>query len=317
MDLLPEIIKADKRIRPHCLRTPLLASRPLAQLNGGQVYLKMESEQHTGSFKARGSMNRIATLSAEEKARGVITASTGNHALGFARALEITGTTGTIYLPENASPSKIEALRHYRVDLQFHGRDSLQTELFAKQKAASIGAIWVSPYNDPAIIAGQGTIGLELLQKLDQIDFILATVGGGGLISGIAGAIKPISPATKVIGCQPEHSPEMSLSIKEGKIVQLPEYIPTLSDGSAGGLEPGSITFPICRELVDDFILVSEEEIKRGIRFMINVHHKIVEGAAGVAVASYLRDPEAFKGATVVIIICGANIDTEKLREIL
>lgn len=317
MQLLSEIIKAEQRIRPHILKTPLIESKYLSQLNNGKVFLKLESEQYTGSFKARGSMNKILSLSKADRAKGVITASTGNHALGFARALELTNTKGIIYLPENAVPSKIEALKHYTAELKFYGNDSLETELHAKKIAEETGAIWVSPYNDLQIIAGQGTIGIELIEQIYPIDNILITVGGGGLISGVASYLKAVSPTTKVIGCQPENSPEMFMSVKAGEIKYMEKPLATLSDGSAGGLEPGAITFPICQEIVDEFILISETEIAAAIKLMVNKHHKIIEGAAGVALASFIKHAEQFKNKNVVIIICGANIDTEKLVSLL
>ena len=316
MQLLSEIIKAEQNIRAHILKTPLIESKYLSQLNQGKVFLKLESEQYTGSFKARGSMNKILSLSAEQKAKGVITASTGNHALGFARALELTETKGIIYLPENAVSSKVEALQHYTAELRFHGNDSLETELYAKKIAQETGAIWVSPYNDSQIIAGQGTIGIELMEQLYPIDNILITVGGGGLISGIGTFLKAVSPNTKIIGCQPENSPEMYLSVKAGEIKYMEKALPTLSDGSAGGLEPEAITFPICQKIVDEFILVSEAEIASAIKLMVDKHHKIIEGAAAVALASFIKQVHHFKNKNIVIIICGGNIDTQKLIQL-
>ncbi len=317
MNLFPEIIAAEKRIKGNILRTPLFPSNYLSQLSGGQVYLKLENEQYTGSFKARGALNKILSTTPAERKIGFITASTGNHAQGFARALTIAGATGTIFLPENASPAKVEALKSYPVKLEFFGHNSLETELHAKAAAEESGLIWVSPYNDPLIIAGQGTMGLEMnFQAKGPIDYVLGCIGGGGMMSGVATAIKNISPTTKVIGCLPEKSPEMYLSIKAGKVVFI-DFEETLSDGSAGGLEDGSITFPICQQYVDDYTLVSEEAIADSIRLIAEKHHKIIEGAAGVAVASFLQEIETYQGKTVVIIICGANISMKKLKEIL
>lgn len=312
-----QIEEAYSRIRFDILKTPVLHSRELSQLVGGAVYLKLESEQYTGSFKARGSLNKILSLSDAERETGVVTASTGNHGLGFARACEISGTNGIVYLPKKASQSKIEALAYYDVELRFHDASSLETEIFAKAYSKSESKTWVSPYNDPEIIAGQGTIGLELIEQLDGIDNICATVGGGGLISGIASYVKQMDPNISVIACQPLNSPEMSLSVDKGEITNLPTYIPTLSDGSAGGIEEGSITFPICQELIDDFILVSEDDIKEAIHFVAHKHHRIIEGAAGVSVAAVLQHKERFKGKTTVIIICGGNIDVELFKKII
>lgn len=301
--------KAYTRIKENTLLTPVLHSRELSKLVSGEVFLKLESEQHTGSFKARGSLNKIMSLSDEEKANGVITASTGNHGLGFARACEISGVNGIVFLPKKASQSKIDALGYYDVELQFHDGSSLETEIYAKQFAKKMSKAWVSPYNDPEIIAGQGTIGLELMNQLNGIDTICATVGGGGLISGIASYIKNKNSEINIIGCQPANSPEMCLSVEKGVITNLPEFIPTLSDGSAGGIEEESITFPICQTLIDDFILIKEEQIEEAIRFVAHTHHRIIEGAAGVAVAAVMQNIDRFKGRKTVVIVCGGNID--------
>ena len=317
MDYRNEIERAHTRIAPHILRTPLLHSRYLDDGEGGAVFLKLESEQHTGSFKARGALSKVLSMPAEEKASGLVTASTGNHGLGFARALEISGDKGVIYLPENAVPSKVEALGQYPVELMFHGRDCLETELYAKQQASEKGMAWVSPYNDPAVIAGQGTVGKELLEDLPGVDVVLATIGGGGLMSGVASWIKSNKPEVEIIGCLPENSPEMYLSVQQGRPVEDYEPLDTLSDGSAGGCEPDSITFALCRDLVDDYLLISEEEIASAIRWMVEKHHKIIEGAAGVALAACMKHRERFRGKTVAVVICGGNISTEKLKTIL
>lgn len=311
-----DIERAAECIGPHILHTPLLHSRYLDS-EGARVYLKLESEQHTGSFKARGALNKVLSMTVEEKAGGLVTASTGNHGLGFARALSISGDRGAIYLPENSAPAKVDALRHYDVELAFHGRDCVEAELHAKEQAEKRGMAWVSPYNDPAVIAGQGTVCKEILEDLPDADVILATVGGGGLMSGVASWAKAVKPGTEIIGCLPKNAPEMYLSVEKGEIVMLDDPEDTLSDGSAGGCEPGSMTFPLCRDLVDDYVLVSEEEIASAIRWMVDKHHKIIEGAAGVALASYMRNVERFSGKKVAIVICGGNIATEKLRELL
>jgi threonine dehydratase len=312
-----EIEAAAGRIAPHVLNTPLLPSPYLNEISGAEVWLKLESEQYTGSFKARGALNKVLSLRPEEKAAGLVTASSGNHAQGFARALSITGDRGLIYLPENAERSKVEALRHYGVELAFHGRDCLQTELHAREQAREKGMVWVSPYNDVMVIAGQGTVGREILQARPDIDAVLATVGGGGLISGVAAWFRAERPGAEVVGCLPENSPEMYLSVRKGELVMLDEPLETLSDGSAGGCEPGAITFDLCRELVDEYSLVSESEIAAAIRWMAEKHHKIIEGAAGVALGTFLQKPRRFEGKRVAVVICGANIALDKLKKLL
>ena len=312
-----DIKKAAARISGQVLQTPLFYSKYLSALNKGQVYLKLESEQYTGSFKARGALNKMLGLSSSEKAKGLITASTGNHAQGFARALEIVNAKGTIFLPTNAEPSKVEALKVYKVGLKFHGADALTTELYAMKFAKASGQTWISPYNDPEIIAGQGTLALEMTSQLASIDSVLGCIGGGGMMSGVATWLHQASPKTKIIGCLPENSPEMYLSVKKGKVVFMETNLPTLSDGSAGGLESDAITFDICRKLIHDYELTSESEIGLAIKYMVDKHHKIIEGAAGVALASFLKRAAEFENQTVVIIICGGNITTEKLKSLL
>jgi len=317
MNLVEEIEKAAQRIGPHVLETPLFPSSYLSALNHGEVFLKLESEQYTGSFKARGALNKILSMPASEKVNGLITASTGNHAQGFARALSLSGDHGLIYLPENAEPSKLEALQHYDVELAFHGNGCLETELHAREQARARGMVWVSPYNDPMIIAGQGTVGKEILNSLPDVDVVLATIGGGGLMSGVASWIKAHRPQTGIIGCLPENSPEMYLSAQKGELVFLDEPLDTLSDGSAGGCEPGAITFDLCLELVDDYILQSESQIAYAIRWMADKHHKIIEGAAGVALGAFMNNAERFRGRKVAVVICGANITSAVLKGLL
>jgi len=312
-----DIKKAAARISGQVLQTPLFYSKYLSALNKGQVYLKLESEQYTGSFKARGALNKILGLSSSEKAKGLITASTGNHAQGFARALEIANAEGTIFLPTNAEASKVEALKAYKVELKFHGADALSTELYAMKFAEASGQTWISPYNDPEVIAGQGTLALEMTSQLNQIDTVLGCIGGGGMMSGVATWLNQASPKTKIIGCLPENSPEMYLSVKKGEVVFIETPLPTLSDGSAGGLESDAITFDICRELVHDYELTSESEIGLAIKYMVDKHHKIIEGAAGVALASFFKRAAELEDQTVVIIICGGNITTQKLKSLL
>ena len=291
-------------------------SRWLSKHCGGRVYLKLESEQVTGSFKARGGLNKLKWIQEQQLEALPVTASTGNHGLGFARGCDLLGIKGKVFLPENAVSSKVEAIRDYKVEVEFHGNDPYQTETYARRQAEEHNWIYISPYNDPQIVAGQGTIGVEILDNVPYPDQILVTVGGGGLISGIGSYVRKHSPQTKIIGCQPEQSPEMSASVRAGKYREV-ESRPTLSDGSAGGFEPDSITFPLCRQLVNDFVLISEDEIKETIRLVIRHHQKLIEGAAAVAVAPLLQEPERFRDQTIIAVVCGANLSMNKLKEIL
>jgi threonine dehydratase len=295
-----QVKAAFQRIQQHIIHTRLVEDSTY------HVWLKCENEQKTGSFKWRGALSKLSLLDAGQT---IVTASTGNHGLGVANAAEIFGLKAQIFIPKSASPKKIERLRSLGADLHIVDGDSLEAELTGKRYAAQHGLAWVSPYNDMEVIAGQGTIGLEITNELPKIDKVYVTVGGGGLISGVAGWIRHHHPYAEVIGCQPLNSPEMYLSVLAGHVVEAPESLQTLSDGSAGPLEEDSITFPICRELIDRFILINEEEIMMALRHLYHHHQLVVEGAAGVAMAAAIKDMERQPGETAVVVLCGGNID--------
>lgn len=316
MDVKREVLRAEQQIRNYIRETYLDYSESLSRQSKGQVFLKLENLQVTGSFKARGSLNKVLSLSEAEKAKGIVTASTGNHGLGVANALTRTQTKGTIYLPHNVSPVKANAIKSFKVPIEFYGADSLEAETKAREIAEATGQIYISPYNDPQVIGGQGTIGVELLRQMPDLDCVLVAVGGGGLIGGIAGYVKEINPKIKVIGCLPENAPVMYECLKAGKIIKVPET-PTLSDGTAGGLDEDSITFEICQKYIDDFILVNEQEIADGMRLVIEHHRQIIEGSAGVTVAALVKEKERFANQKTALIMCGGNIGFDKLKKII
>ncbi|MCP5102772.1 MAG: threonine/serine dehydratase [bacterium] len=311
-----EVLDAEKRIRPYVYETPLEYSRYLSRLGDCSVYLKLENTQRTGSFKFRGAANHILSLAEDEIRRGVITASTGNHGAAFAEMLEIVGHEGTIYLPENAAEGKVDILRSYNVNLKFIGEDCEVAESTARAEALKTGQTFISPYNHPRIIGGQGTVAVELERQLEEIDVVLVPVGGGGLMSGISGYFKSVDARIQCIGCQPEQSPVMYRSVEAGRIVTM-ESGPTLSDGTAGGIERCSVTFDVCRECVDNFILVSEDEIAQAIRLVLERHYMVIEGAAALSVASFIKAKEQFKGKSVVLVISGKKITLDKLKSVL
>ncbi|MFX1516309.1 MAG: threonine/serine dehydratase [Promethearchaeota archaeon] len=313
LNVKKEALEAEKRIRAHIRETPLEYSPYLSKIGNCEVYLKMENVQLTKSFKIRGAMNKILSL---PKGTEITTASSGNHGLAVAYTLKTLKGTGTLYLPTIAAPVKIEKLRNYDMKLEFYGTDSVEAEMYAKEMANRDNKVFVSPYNDPKIIGGQGTIGIELTRQLGKIDAVLVTIGGGGLIAGIAGYLKEVNPNVEIIGCLPQNSAVMYESIKAGKIVEM-ESKPTLSDGSAGGIEPNSITFELCQRYVDHYILVEEEEIAQAILLMLEQHSMVVEGAAGVTIAAYLKEKDRFKGKNIVLIICGGNISVQQLKKII
>jgi threonine dehydratase len=312
-----QVIEAEERIRPYIKETPLEYSVYLSQLTQAHVWLKLENLQHTGSFKLRGAMNKLLTLDDGQTTRPVITASTGNHGAGVAFGLQALHRPGIIFVPENAAPAKVAAIERLGAETRVHGSSCLETENFARQYAEREELTYISAYNDPAVIAGQGTIGREVARQSPRIDALFASVGGGGLISGIACYLKSQLPnPLSIIGCLAENSPEMALSVKAGKFVEF-EPLPTLSDGTAGGFERGAITFDLCRNLVDDYVLLSEEEIAEAMRRFIETHHMLIEGSAGVAIAGFLKMQESFRNQNVVIVICGANISLSVLKTIL
>jgi threonine dehydratase len=316
IDVKKQVMDAERRIRDHVRETPLEHSPYLSRLGKCQVYLKLETIQFSGSFKSRGAVNKILSLTPEEKDRGIITCSTGNHGMAVAYLLQKFGIKGIIFLPESAAEAKVEAIKLYEANIQQYGDDSLETEIEAKRFADQKGMIWISPYNDPYIVGGQGTIAVELERQLDCPNTILVPIGGGGLISGIAGYLKSKDDGIEFIGCQPENSRVMYESIKAGKILDM-ESQPTLSDATAGGVEQGSITFDIIRELVDDFVVVNEVEIKNAIRLMLEKHYMLIEGSAALSVASFLKEKERFQGKHVVLIITGSKISVDKLKAVL
>lgn len=307
---------AHARLRPFVRRTALEPAGDLSRENDGRVLLKLESLQHTGSFKARGALNRLLTLTDREIEAGVVTASSGNHGMATAFGMNRLGINGVIYLPENASPLKVRLLTELGATIRQRGVDCDQTEAYARHQAQAAGSVYISPYNDPFVIGGQGTIGLEILEQLPRVDCIFASVGGGGLISGIAGAVKAVRKQTTIVGCLPEHSPVMAASVRSGRIVEIPPQ-ETLSDGTAGGIEPGAITFDACRSLVDHWQLVTEAEIASAMTRVFDRHRLVIEGAAAVAVAGFLKMAAQVKGKTVVVVVCGRNIDAALFKRIV
>ena len=223
---------------------------------------------------------------------------------------------GVIFVPENAASVKVDAIRALGGEVRLQGDDCVIAETFARQHAEKAGMTYISPYNDTDVILGQGTIGVELQRQLDGIDVIYIAVGGGGLLSGIAGYLKQVQPDLEVVGCSPENSPVLCRSIEAGRLLDM-ESLPTLSDGTAGGMENNAITFERCQNLIDRFVLVTEDEIAGGVRQILQEHHMLIEGAAGVAIAAFLREKNILRNKRIAIVLCGANISAEKLNFIL
>jgi threonine dehydratase len=316
MDLVETVIEAERRIRPYIRETYVERSSVLGERSGAEVYLKLENLQHTGSFKARGAMNRVLAMSYDEQQRGVIAASTGNNGAAVARAAREVGIPCTVVVPEHADESKLAAIRRLGATIDLRGHDCVESERYARRHCADHGITYISPYNDPLVIAGQGTVALELARQLERIDAVFVSLGGGGLVSGIAGYLKGTGLDTHIVACSPENSAVMIESVRAGRILDLPSK-PTLSDGTAGGVEEGAVTFELCRSLVDEYITVPEEEIAATLRRFLDTHHLLIEGAAAVALAAFERHAARFTGQRVAIVICGGNIGLETLRRIL
>jgi threonine dehydratase len=311
-----EAIKiAYSRIRASIRKTPIDYSWWYSQQSQANVYFKWESLQITGSFKLRGALNKMLQLRDEAKKTGIIAASAGNHAQGIGYSAQKANISVTMVVPGNTPQTKLQAIRQYGVDLQIHGKIYDEAEAYAIQLSQQTGKPFVSPYNDPDIIAGQGTVALEILEDHPDTDVIIVPVSGGGLLSGIALAAKTINPNIQVFGVQSEACPVMVESLRHGMIVDVPmEH--SIAEGLHGGVEKGAITFPIIQQYVDDVILVSEEEIKKAILDLIKYHHQIAEGSGAVVAAAILKFTEKWRSKKVVGVISGGNLDIEVLKSL-
>lgn len=308
------ITEAHTALRPQVAVTPLTLSSRLSALSGCEVYLKCEHLQHTGSFKYRGASNKLRLLDPAQRQRGVITASSGNHGQGLALAGQALGVPVSVYTTTQASSYKLEAMRALGAEVISLDLDPLGAELEAGRQAQLQGKPYVSPYNDYQIIAGQGTVGMELFEQQPELDAVFVAVGGGGLISGIAAALHGLSAKTRIVGCWPANSPALHASLAAGRIIEVDEE-ETISDGTAGGVEPDSVTLGLCQRLLSQSVLVSEAQIKAAMREVAASERWIIEGAAGVAMAGMLALAEEYHGKKVAVVLCGRNIVLEKYLE--
>lgn len=305
------IENAHAALRPQVAVTPLTYSAQLSAQTGCELYFKCEHLQHTGSFKFRGASNKLRLLEVAQRDKGVITASSGNHGQGLALAGRALGVPVTVYTTSSASSYKLDAMRALGAEVVALETDPLSAELEAARQAHLQGKAFISPYNDSEIIAGQGTIGMELFEQLPELDAVFVAVGGGGMISGIGAALKHLKPSIQIVGCWPANAPTLQRSLEVGHIIEMDED-ETLSDGTAGGIEPGSITFPLCQRLVDRTVLVSETQITQAMRDVAACERWIIEGAAGVALAGLQKVAEDYRGQRVAVVLCGRNILLEK-----
>jgi threonine dehydratase len=320
---LPDrIAEAADRLSGHVTRTPLVVAAPLSERTGANIAIKAEHRQRTGSFKLRGATNKVMALPEAEAAAGIVTASSGNHGIGVATAAAARGIPCTVYLPTGAAGPKVAAIKRLGAEVvTVDDTDAIEAERQARAAADGGPTTYVSPYNDLDVVAGQGTIGLEILADLDQIgwdgvDAVVASVGGGGLLSGIAGWVSQHSPDTVIVGASPANDPAMAASVAEGRIIE-PPADPTFSDGTAGAVEAGAVTFPLCQDLVDQWSLIDEMAIATAVRAMIDDQHELVEGAAGVALAAAERWAADNPGSRIVVVTCGANVSSQTLASML
>ncbi len=288
----------------------------LSRKTGCQLYLKLENWQKTGSFKVRGATNKVATLSEVERVKGLVTASSGNHGLGVLFAAQaFGGLEAAIFVPQTTPRGKVERLHLLPGKLYVKGKGYDEADTLAREFAEERGAIYVHAYEDPEAIAGQGTVGLEIMSDLPMVEALLVPVGGGGLISGVAIAAKMINPQVRVIGVQSEASPSGYLSLRDGQPYERYEAAPTIAEGLAGGF--GKLPFELIKGRVEEIAIVTEEEIRAAVLALLESDQLVVEGSGAVGVAALLFEKVDLRGKKVVALLSGGNIDAGLIFQIM
>ena len=310
---LHDIALAAQRIQGHILETPCVESRTLSQIVGAQVFLKFENLQFTASFKERGACNKLAQLTPEESARGVIAMSAGNHAQGVAYHAQRLGLRAVIVMPRFTPDVKIERTRGFGAEVVLHGDTLDEARAHARELADSQGLVFIHPYDDEAVAAGQGTLALEMLKAQPDLEMLVIAIGGGGLIAGVATAAKAIKPDIKIIGVQAQRFPSMVNAIQGSALPMGPS---TIAEGIAVGT-PGQLTEPIVRALVDDLLLVDEGDIEQAVLMLLEIEKTLVEGAGAAGLAAMLRYGPRFAGKKVGLVLSGGNIDPLLLAAII
>jgi len=301
-----QAVNARRRIRKHIYETPLIPSKRVGAETGGDLYFKAENFQRTGSFKIRGAVSKMTAL---ENPPEMITASSGNHGIACALAATTLDRALTVVLPETVAQTKLDHIRAYGVDVILNGAEPGLAERHAQRLAAERDdLIYVSPYNDWDVVAGQGTIGLELLEQAERIDNVFISMGGGGLIGGIGAVLKSFSPHTKIFGIAAENSAAFAASLDAGRIVET-EHLATLADGVAGGVDEGSLTLPLGMEVVDQVVTCNEDEIADSLLMLASKEHQLVEGAAALALAGFRKVSRQIEDQVSVVLLCGSNYD--------
>lgn len=313
---LHHILQAHQKIKPYIRHAPLIYSQALSKRSGAGVWLKLECRQPTGSFKIRGALHKVMSLTGEALAKGVVTASAGNHGLGLAYAAQTLGLDQvTVFVPETTPAAKVAKLSRYPIVLKQVGQSYEDAHQAAENFAKESGAVYISAYDDPQVIAGAGTCGLEIMTDLPDADAVIVPIGGGGLVAGIGVAVKASNALCQIIGVQPAASPAAKLSFEQNLPLDPYNHEPTIADGLAGGF--GAHPFYIARALIDDILLFSEAELRQAIFTLVDQEQLIVEASGAIAIAPLLAASHAFRGKTVVCVLTGANIDTRLLADIL
>lgn len=313
---LREIQDARASILKEINRTPLVRSQYLSGLTCNDVYLKLENLQITSSFKIRGALNRMMKLTPEEKAHGIITASSGNHAQAVAIGAEKMNLTAMVVVPERTPKIKIDKIRMHKAELIVYGEKYDYAEEYARKLAKEKGLTFISAYNDPLVVAGQGTVGLEILEELPQTDSIIVPVSGGSILSGVAIAAKSLKPSIEVLGAQPQNVAVMYHSLRAGKIIEMP-LKQTIADGLDGNIEKDTITLELIQRYVDEILLFDEDTIRKMIRALWEQEKQVVEASGAIAIAPIVEAPRRFAGKRTVAVITGGNIDDELFRNVL
>jgi len=314
-----DVLRARKRIAPYVRRTPLVASPWLSELTGGRVSLKLESLQAGNSFKTRGAFNAVmARLERGEitSASTLVTASAGNHGRGLAAAAQTVGLPLVVFTPHDAPQTKLAAIRQHGATLRAEGRDYDHAELLAKHFAADTGAAFISPYSDVDVVAGAGTVALEIFEDAPDTDVVIVPIGGGGLISGVASTVKSISATRLVVGVELEVSHAFQTSVAAGKLVPI-EAGPSLADGLGGNPDPETITFWFIQRLVDQIVTVSEADLKAGVVALVDHEHLVVEASGAAGVAALVGKRITVADWRVVVIVTGSNVDRARLTAML
>ena len=313
---LDDVKEAARRLDGRIHHTPVLTSRSLDEAVGHAVFMKCENLQRAGAFKIRGALNKLLTLSTEDRRRGVVAFSSGNHAQGVALAARLTGVHALILMPTDAPALKLEATRGYGAEVVFYDRQTEDRERRAQELVAETGRVLVPPYDDYAIMAGQGTAALELLAQVPDLDALLTPVGGGGLMAGCSTVVKALRPAMRIFGVEADSANDTWLSLRKGERVSIAPP-PTIADGIRN-LSPGALTFPILQRHLTDVLLVSDEEIEAAVRFLLLRAKLLVEPTGAVPVAALRAGTLPIpKGARIGVILSGGNIDPDVLARLL